>query len=219
MAYQAWSVVFGEQPTAAKWNILGTNDESFHDGTGIDDDAILQRHIADNQILPAQLTSAARWWEELARVTWSSGGVLDTGTFTAKKYLRIILFDTQTSAYGSDIIFNNDSGANYAFARTLEGGAFSSQVSQNSIEFMGNYKGPQMATAEFINIASAEKPGNTTWVSGPRAGTVGSAAQVPTHGEYAQKWTGSAQITRVAATRRSSTNYAAGSELIVLGHD
>ena len=37
MAYQAWSVVFGEQPTAAKWNILGTNDESFHDGTGIDD--------------------------------------------------------------------------------------------------------------------------------------------------------------------------------------
>lgn len=45
MAYAVWSVVFGEQPTAAKWNILGTNDASFHDGTGIDDDAILARHI------------------------------------------------------------------------------------------------------------------------------------------------------------------------------
>lgn len=30
MAYQSWSVVFGEQPSAAKWNILGTNDASFN---------------------------------------------------------------------------------------------------------------------------------------------------------------------------------------------
>lgn len=35
MSYAAWSVVFGEQPSAAKWNILGTNDASFNDGTGI----------------------------------------------------------------------------------------------------------------------------------------------------------------------------------------
>ncbi len=35
MSYASWSVVFGEQPSAAKWNILGTNDSSFNDGTGI----------------------------------------------------------------------------------------------------------------------------------------------------------------------------------------
>ena len=35
MAYASWSVSFGEQPSAAKWNILGTNDASFNDGTGI----------------------------------------------------------------------------------------------------------------------------------------------------------------------------------------
>lgn len=29
MAYSSWSVVFGEQPSAAKWNILGTNDAYF----------------------------------------------------------------------------------------------------------------------------------------------------------------------------------------------
>lgn len=29
MAYASWSVVFGEQPSAAKWNILGTNDAFF----------------------------------------------------------------------------------------------------------------------------------------------------------------------------------------------
>ena len=40
MAYASWSVVFGEQPSAAKWNILGTNDASFNDGTGIGNDVI-----------------------------------------------------------------------------------------------------------------------------------------------------------------------------------
>lgn len=35
MAYTAWSVVFGEQPSAAKWNILGANDASFNDGSGL----------------------------------------------------------------------------------------------------------------------------------------------------------------------------------------
>lgn len=37
MAYASWSVVFGEQPSAAKWNILGTNDsyfDSYIDRTG-----------------------------------------------------------------------------------------------------------------------------------------------------------------------------------------
>lgn len=36
MAYASWSVVFGEQPSAAKWNILGTNDAYFDTivGTG-----------------------------------------------------------------------------------------------------------------------------------------------------------------------------------------
>lgn len=47
MGYQSWSVVFGEQPSATKWNILGTNDASFNDGTG----------IADATISPAKWTN------------------------------------------------------------------------------------------------------------------------------------------------------------------
>lgn len=45
MAYASWSVVFGEQPSAAKWNVLGTNDASFNDGTGIADGAIKPEHV------------------------------------------------------------------------------------------------------------------------------------------------------------------------------
>lgn len=47
MAYTAWNVVFGEQPTAAKWNQLGQNDAGFKDGTNIDDSAIITRHLAN----------------------------------------------------------------------------------------------------------------------------------------------------------------------------
>ncbi len=48
MAYAAWSVTFGEQPTASKWNILGTNDASFNDGTGIAAAAIVSSHLDAN---------------------------------------------------------------------------------------------------------------------------------------------------------------------------
>lgn len=44
--YTAWSVVYGEQPSTAKWNLLGQNDASFNDGTGIADNAILGRHLS-----------------------------------------------------------------------------------------------------------------------------------------------------------------------------
>lgn len=35
MTYTAWSVSYGEQPSSAKWNLLGANDASFNDGTGL----------------------------------------------------------------------------------------------------------------------------------------------------------------------------------------
>lgn len=44
--YAAWSVVADEQPTAAKWNILGSNDASFNNGNGFEDSIIIARHIA-----------------------------------------------------------------------------------------------------------------------------------------------------------------------------
>jgi hypothetical protein len=43
MAYQSWSVVFGEQPSASKWGILGTNDATFDTYIGGGTNAIQQR--------------------------------------------------------------------------------------------------------------------------------------------------------------------------------
>jgi len=70
MAYASWSVVYGETPSASKWNILGTNDASFNDGTG----------IADGAILPKALTTGTgsswvwqSWTPSFTNITVGSG--------------------------------------------------------------------------------------------------------------------------------------------------
>jgi len=55
MGYTAWSVVYGEQPSAAKWNILGQNDASFNDGSGIQD----KNYQTDNNNSIANVTDAS----------------------------------------------------------------------------------------------------------------------------------------------------------------
>lgn len=168
--------------------------------------------------LPLAATPSEIWWEELGRDAVSSGTTMSV-SFTAKKYLKIIIVDTGSNASGTDLKFNGDSGANYATSRTLQDSAFSSAVSQTSMEVMGNYKGAQMTTIEMFNIAAIEKVLHATWVTGPQGGTQNSAAQLPAHGEYVNKWVNTSnQITSIQLTRRGGA-YAAGSEIVVLGHN
>lgn len=61
MAYTAWSVVFGEQPTASKWNILGTNDASFNDGTGFGSNVINDATLKYGKVRSRQGGSSTNW--------------------------------------------------------------------------------------------------------------------------------------------------------------
>lgn len=48
--YTAISFVANEQPTTAKWNLIGSNDSSFNLGTGLEDGTIVARHYANGSI-------------------------------------------------------------------------------------------------------------------------------------------------------------------------
>lgn len=82
--YTAWSVTAGEIPTTAYWNILGSNDASFNNGNGINDSAIVTRHIA-----PHNVTNITYVYNETpatastnAGTTFTDVGGWTTGTFT-----------------------------------------------------------------------------------------------------------------------------------------
>ena len=86
MAYQAISFTYGEIPSAAKWNILGTNDASFNDGTGIANGVITSEHL--------NATIACRVYRAAALTV---GGGEES-----------LLFDTENFDLGSD--FNTTTG-------------------------------------------------------------------------------------------------------------
>lgn len=92
MGYVAWSVVFGEQPSAAKWNILGQNDAAFN---------------ADKGVTSEGLQSTCAF---LARRTTDQAGIV-TGTPTK------IQFATEVMDRGNDF----DAVTNYAFVAPYTG--------------------------------------------------------------------------------------------------
>lgn len=221
MAYQAWSVVFGEQPSASKWNILGTNDAGFNDGTAIGDDAILTRHIADDQILPAQLTDEARWWEELGRTTLGvAGDTITVSGFTAKKYLKIIMDGVATGGtLDTNFILNNDTGANYAQRYSANHGADTTGASITSVALES---GATASGGSNTNIIHLYNPSNADKIGLARnaSQTDGiTAASAPRYLDNQFTYNTSTQVTRIDWRNSGSGDFAIGSEVIVLGHD
>lgn len=109
MAYTAWSVVFGEQPTAAKWNQLGANDAGFKDGTNIDNNAILDRHILVNNLLTTKISNTIKFsvWRNAALTT--GAGALTPIVYDTKE------FDTGTNYNTANGRFTAPQDGFYAF--------------------------------------------------------------------------------------------------------
>lgn len=53
--YTAITFVANEQPTTAKWNLIGSNDASFNNGNGFEDGIIVNRHLATGAVKQANL--------------------------------------------------------------------------------------------------------------------------------------------------------------------
>lgn len=139
MAYTAWSVVYGEQPTAAKWNQLGTNDAGFKDGTNIDDDAIINRHLSDRIIDPIHLKSM------YAFSAYRSANV----NITATDYVKAP-FDAEY--YDPDSVFST---VNNNFIAPIAGKYFF------SVEIVST-NAPQIAVALFVNNSNYSR---LAWIS------------------------------------------------------
>jgi len=89
MAYTSWSVIYGEQPSASKWNILGTNDASFNDGTGIANLATNTTAISNPYKFLARRTTAAN----------TGNNVFATVVYNSESFDTNNNFDTSTGIY------------------------------------------------------------------------------------------------------------------------
>ena len=116
MSYAGWSVVYGEQPSATKWNILGTNDASFNDGTGIADDKVIARHLADNAVETAAIKDANVTIPKIVnpyvvKVARSGSQSIPNITFTK----------VQLNSESFDLNNNFDSSTNYVYTAPVTG--------------------------------------------------------------------------------------------------
>jgi hypothetical protein len=219
--YTAISFTAGEQPTTAKWNLVGSNDASFNTGNGFNDGIIIPRHFASNAVNQSVVdwtTGTGKiWWQELARVTAAGGETtLDTGTFTARKYLRIMQTNIPLASYSAmGHYYNGDNASNYYYRISDNGAA----------DTTGNYTGIPTDTGGsvlervftdcfVVNVAAQQKV--TQFMS---ESDNGGGANIPRRRVGVTKWNNTAaQITRVQ-NYVNGTSFVAGSEIIVLGHD
>lgn len=160
------------------------------------------------------------WWTEIARTTLnSSADTITVSSIPAKKYLKIqcILEDTG-GTISAAFTFNNDTGSNYAWRRSANGAADATSTSTTSFNLglTTTDASPLFMTADIYNLTGSQKMviGYTN-----REGGSGSGA-APDRAESVVKWNNtSAQISRIDVTNGGTGDYAAGSEIIVLGHD
>ena len=154
-------------------------------------------------------------WERLAHVALSgSGDVLDSGTFTAKKNMRVII---QTIATGGNIkeniTFNSDTGNNYSRRRSNDGASDSTDTSQAQLEVRGDEANDRYLILNIFNKSGEEK-----LVIGEYNINTAGAGNAPSRCEWVGKYaTKTGQITKIVCTNTGSGSYAAGSYITVLG--
>jgi hypothetical protein len=143
MSYAAWSVVYGEQPSAAKWNILGTNDASFNDGSGIGAGVVLPNHL-----LAAASTLNTWVWD-----AWTpsfTNLTVGNGTLTAK-YIKI----GKTIIARVHFVFGNSSAVSGAVSFTLP---------VTSVSYPGIATVQPIGVAEYFSVSTIIE-GWVAWAS------------------------------------------------------
>lgn len=193
-----------EQPTLAKWNILGTNDAYFNTQVGANF---------------SSGTTSTVWWEELGRTTLGvAGDTISVASFAARANLQLIYRVSSTGGtINTRIAFNSDSGANYAWQESTSFAASSNAVSQTIFA-------PTTAASATSRYGHYEIKNNTAErklfqgyeLDDNAAGAASSVNCKEVFGKWANT---SAQITTIALTNVGTGDFAIGSELIVLGHD
>ena len=131
------------------------------------------------------------FWEELASANGDGTASFDTGTFTSKKYLWIQAFIKRSSDSTNTLfrVGNStlDTGSNYAWRKSSDGGADSTGTSQSSVVCR---TGGGTDNTEFYNIFIINNTSNEKLIIMHLANkNTSGAATAPLRSEIVAKWT------------------------------
>lgn len=161
------------------------------------------------------------WWEELGRTTLGSAGDIITVSISARKFLKVLLYIKASGVADVAIRFNGDTAANYASQYLLISGAGTTPSTSTSTTLTYLNSGSMSSgdtgfgAIEVYNPSGAQKMFTSTFqYAGTSASVANPSAQVFGHWVVT-----SGQITSVSIINSQSGDYAAGSEVVVLGHD
>ena len=155
-------------------------------------------------------------WERLAHVALSGAGdTIDSGTFTAKKNMKVIIHTIASGTILPTLKFNNDSGSNYANRYNSDESSETTQTSQTSIQIdaiSGSFN--QFHTMYITNVETKEKLLINEMIGANTAG----AGNAPRRSENVAKWANtSSQITSIQVVNAGSGDFDTGSYITVLG--
>ena len=149
----------------------------------------------------------------------SDGDTFASGSFTAKKYLWIQtkLNDTGGTIYPRMSFNSDNSGGNYAFRMSKNGGAYAGGQSQNTIaDFMDATACPIFINTYIINNASKEKAVLSKAIG---RGSTTESGEV-NRSEVGAKWSDTSnQVTQVVFENTGAGSFEAGSNIKVWGFD
>ena len=158
-------------------------------------------------------------WKELGRTTLGSAGdTIDVASLADKRYY-MILSDLQATGLiqSTDFRVNADSGSNYAYRISSNGGTDATGVSRvGLINGVTQTSTPQFAIAYMSNLSTKEKLLLGHGVGQDTAG----AGTAPLRRENSCKWAETTNpIDQLTHNNTGSGSYNTGSELVVLGWD
>ena len=160
-------------------------------------------------------THTTNFWEELASADWSSGYQINSGTFTAKKYLWIQGWykNAANTSYARFRVGNNtiDDANNYANRYSLNGaGDNSAGVSADHIK-MNVTNTDASSGLGFFNMFIINNASNEKLVIGHHTLTASGVSNAPARNEFVAKWNETSnQINVVELHRYGGNNFTAG---------
>ena len=158
-------------------------------------------------------------WVELGRTTLgSTGSSIDVSSLDDKRYYMLLCNGDPVSSPCSDYIqMNGDTGSNYSWRISADGGADSTSTSTTSIGgslIDSSETVPRFYVAYVANHSTNSKSMMLHATSGKSSG----AGTAPSRREWVGKWANiSNAINRF--NYAASSNFATGSEMVVLGWD